>query len=174
MPYYLPPYLQRVWYSISVITLPFPCTLVFPFHHIYFGQNNFQKSQFHTIIVLFKYLLLKNRLLPMYLQNVVLELKPFALQPKKSFLSSLNILSAPSNSSIFGRTINLRHVSASVSHSVVTHSLPPMNCSLPDSSVHGILQTRTLEWLAVPFFRESSQPRYQTQVFCIAGRFFTI
>ena len=67
IPYYLTPYLQRVWYSISVIFLPFPCTLVFPFHPIYFGQNNFQKSQFHTLIVLFKYLPLKNILLPMYL-----------------------------------------------------------------------------------------------------------
>ena len=41
-----------------------------------------------------------------------------------------------------------------------THSCPdvcvPMVCSLPGSSVHGILQTRKLEWVVVPFFRESS------------------
>ena len=42
-----------------------------------------------------------------------------------------------------------------------------------DSSVHGILQARILEWIAVPFSRGSSQPRDQTQVSCIAGRFFT-
>ena len=36
-----------------------------------------------------------------------------------------------------------------------------------------ILQARILEWVAFPFFRGSSQPRDQTQVFCIAGRFFT-
>ena len=35
----------------------------------------------------------------------------------------------------------------------------PMNCSLPGSSVHGILQTRILEWVAIPFSRGSSQPR---------------
>ena len=37
---------------------------------------------------------------------------------------------------------------------------------------HGILQARIQEWVAFPFSRESSQPRDQTQVFCIAGRFF--
>ena len=50
----------------------------------------------------------------------------------------------------------------------------PMNCSLPGSSVHGILQARTLEWIAIPFFRGSSPPRDRTQVSCIAGRFFTV
>ena len=47
----------------------------------------------------------------------------------------------------------------------------PLNCSLPSSSVDGILQARTLEWVAVPFSRGSSQPRDETQVSCIAGRF---
>ena len=37
----------------------------------------------------------------------------------------------------------------------------PMDCSLPGSSAHGILQTRILEWVAVLFSRESSQPRDQ-------------
>ena len=37
----------------------------------------------------------------------------------------------------------------------------------------GILQARILECIAMPFSRESSQPRDHTQVFCIAGRFFT-
>ena len=39
--------------------------------------------------------------------------------------------------------------------------------------VHGILQARILEWVAVPFSREYSQPRDQTQVSHIAGGFFT-
>ena len=50
----------------------------------------------------------------------------------------------------------------------------PMDCSLPDSSVHGILQARILERIAILFSRGSSQPRDRTQVSCIAGRFFTI
>ena len=50
----------------------------------------------------------------------------------------------------------------------------PMDCSPPDSSVHGILQTRTLEWIIIPFFRGSSQLRDWTRVSCIAGRFITI
>ena len=44
---------------------------------------------------------------------------------------------------------------------------------LPGSSVHGILQARILEWVAVVFSRGSSQPRDQTQVSCIADGFFT-
>ena len=41
-----------------------------------------------------------------------------------------------------------------------------------DYTVHGILQARILEWVALPFYRGSSQPRNQTQVSCTAGRFF--
>ena len=50
----------------------------------------------------------------------------------------------------------------------------PLDCSLPGSFVHGILQARILEWIALPFSRWSSQPRDQTQLSCIAGRLFTI
>ena len=39
-----------------------------------------------------------------------------------------------------------------------------MDCSLPGSSVHGILQARILEWAAVPSSRGSSQPRDQTRI----------
>ena len=45
---------------------------------------------------------------------------------------------------------------------------------MPGSSVHGILQARILEWVAISFSRGSSWPRDRTQVFCIAGRLFTI
>ena len=41
-----------------------------------------------------------------------------------------------------------------------------------DYTVHRILQTRTLEWVALSFSRGSSQSRDQIQVSCIAGRFF--
>ena len=50
----------------------------------------------------------------------------------------------------------------------------PRDCSLPGSSVHGILQARIQEWVAVPFSQGSSQLRYLTQISYIAGRFFTI
>ena len=51
--------------------------------------------------------------------------------------------------------------SESVSHSVVSHSLQPrgLDCSPAGSSVHGILRTGILEWVASPFSRGSSQPR---------------
>ena len=55
----------------------------------------------------------------------------------------------------------------SESHSVVSDSLQPHGI------VHGILQARILEWVAVPFSRGSSQPRDLTQVSCTAGGFVT-
>ena len=51
--------------------------------------------------------------------------------------------------------------SDSVSRSVMSDFLDPMSCSLPGSSVHGILQTRILEWAAIPFSRGSSQSRME-------------
>ena len=50
----------------------------------------------------------------------------------------------------------------------------PMDYGLPSSSVQGDSPARILEWVAMPSFRGYSQPRDQTQVSHIAGRFFTI
>ena len=50
----------------------------------------------------------------------------------------------------------------------------PTNCSLPGFSVHGILQAKILEWIAIPFSRGTSQPRDRTLVSCLAGKFITI
>ena len=57
-----------------------------------------------------------------------------------------------------------------LSHSVLSRLCNPMDCSPPGSSVHRILQVRILEWVVMPSFRWSSQPRDRTQVSCIAGR----
>ena len=64
------------------------------------------------------------------------------------------------------RAVTIHNIE-SASHSVVSDSL------WPHGIVHGILQARILEWVAVPFSRGSSQRRYQTQVSHIAGGFFT-
>ena len=64
--------------------------------------------------------------------------------------------------------------SESVSCSSCLTLCDSMNCSLPGSSVQGILQGRKLEWVAIPFSRGSSWPRDWTCVSWIAGRFFTI
>ena len=50
----------------------------------------------------------------------------------------------------------------------------PMDCNLPGSSVHGILQARILEWVAISFSRGSSLPGDCTQVSPIVGRSLTI
>ena len=46
-------------------------------------------------------------------------------------------------------------------------------CDPMNYAVHGILQARILEWVAIPFSRGSSRPRNRTRVSCIAGGFFT-
>ena len=61
---------------------------------------------------------------------------------------------------------------------LVAHSCPTpcnsMDCRLPGSSVHGILQARTLEWVGIPFSRRSSWFRDWTYVCCVADRLFTV
>ena len=49
----------------------------------------------------------------------------------------------------------------------------PMAFNPLGSSLHGILQARILQWVAISFSRGSSWPRDRTQVSCIVGRFFT-
>ena len=67
-----------------------------------------------------------------------------------------------------GPTGNLRlgSISAQLMKVLVPQSCltlcDPMDYSPPGSSIHGILQARTLEWVAVPSSRGSSQPRDQT------------
>ena len=56
-----------------------------------------------------------------------------------------------------------------VSASLRPHGLYPHQAPLSME----ILQVRILKWLAMPFSRWPSQPRYRIQVSCIAGRFFT-
>ena len=60
----------------------------------------------------------------------------------------------------------------------VTQSCPtlcdPIDGSLPGSSVHGIFQARVLEWVAISFSREFSQPRDQTRVSHTVSRRFTV
>ena len=64
--------------------------------------------------------------------------------------------------------------SESVNCSVVSDSFETStDCSLPGSWVHGILQARILEWVAISFFRGSFQPRDQTWVSRITGGFLT-
>ena len=61
---------------------------------------------------------------------------------------------------------------------LVSQSCPalcsPVYCSLPGFSVHVLLQARILECVAISLSRVSSRPGDQTQVSCIAGKFFTI
>ena len=47
-----------------------------------------------------------------------------------------------------------------------TQSCPTL-CDPMDYTVHGILQARTLEWVAFPFSKGSSQPTDRTQVFTL-------
>ena len=62
----------------------------------------------------------------------------------------------------------------SVSSSVMSDSLWPIDCNPRGSSVHGILQAWILEWVTIFFSRGYSRARDQTWVYHIAGRYFTM
>ena len=47
-----------------------------------------------------------------------------------------------------------------------------MDCSLPDSSVHGILQAKTLEWVAISFSRDRPRSGIEPEPPTLAGSFF--
>ena len=87
-----------------------------------------------------------------------------------SFLHPRCIIPRPSTPLILGGEES--EVKANVAQSCPT-VCDPTDCSPPDSSVHGILQARILERVAVPFSSGSSQPRNRPGVSCIAGGFFT-
>ena len=69
-------------------------------------------------------------------------------------------------------------IAVSFHWSEVAQSCPtlcdPVDCSPPGSSVHGVLQARILEWVAISFSRGSSRPRNRTHVSRIAGRCFNL
>ena len=69
--------------------------------------------------------------------------------------------------------IQSEKVKVSVSQSCLT-LCDPKDGSPPGSSIHRIFQARIVKWVAISFFRGSSQPRGQTRVSCIAGEFFTV
>ena len=56
----------------------------------------------------------------------------------------------------------------------MSDSLWPVDCSPPNSSIHGILQARILEWVATSFSRVSSRLGERTQVSHIAGKCFNL
>ena len=75
---------------------------------------------------------------------------------------------------IISTTVGI-YIYVCVSHSVMSDSLWPHGLySPPSSSVHGILQARILEWVAISFSKGSLQPRDRTQVSHMAGGFFTV
>ena len=58
-------------------------------------------------------------------------------------------------------------VSCLLSGSLLSALCDPMDCSLPGSPVHGLLQVRILEWIAISYSRESSWPRDRTHTSCV-------
>ena len=87
-----------------------------------------------------------------------------SLSPSQVIFSSFSSIHPESSTTMWSKVNSLSCV----------RLYDPMYCSLPGSSVHGIFQARVLEWVAISFFRGSSQPRDWTCISCIAGRSFTI
>ena len=92
----------------------------------------------------------------------------------------MNTLNIPANLENSAVATGLEKVSfhSNPKESEVTQSCPTLcntvDCSLPSSSVHGILQARILEWVAISFSRGSSQRTDRTWVSRIAGRRFNL
>ena len=80
-------------------------------------------------------------------------------------------LQSSTNKSLHSWMVTLRSVSKSAQSCPTLRDL--VDRSPPGSSVHGSLQARKLEWVAIPFSRGSSWPRDRTRVSCITGRIFT-
>ena len=55
----------------------------------------------------------------------------------------------------------------------MSNSLQHRDCSLPGSSVHGILLARIVEWVSMPSSKGSSNPCIKSTSHALAGRFFT-
>ena len=100
------------------------------------------------------------------------------LQLKKKKLRFSNFEELVKNEIYCKNKYSLKNIYALCVHAKTLQLCPalcdPMDCSLPNSSVRGILQARILEQVAIPFSRGSSRPRNQTQVSCTAGQFSTV
>ena len=83
----------------------------------------------------------------------------FALTPGKPLFSGFSV----SKPALWGASLMIQwlRVCLPVQGCLVTQSVPtlcnPMTCRLPGSSVHGILQARILEWIAIPFSRAKTR-----------------
>ena len=106
----------------------------------------------------------------------------FPKRNKREVINTNIFISAFSNQScfIYNQNFPLAKQQLFLGHGMLLQLCPilcdPMDGSPPGSSVHGILQTRILEWIAISSSRGSSQPRDWTcapYVSFIAGRFFT-
>ena len=127
-------------------------------------ENNLKKN---------RYMYLYNWITLLYTWNVI----NLLLQLKKKLRFS-NFEELVKNEIYSKNKYSLKNIYALCVHAKTLQLCPalcdPMDCSLPNSSVRGILQARILEQVAIPFSRGSSRPRNQTQVSCTAGQFSTV
>ena len=108
------------------------------------------------IISIHSFLWLSN--IPLYVHHII-----FVRQSASGHSACFHVLSIINSAAVnIGHMVNMKGVQSC-----------PTLCDPMDYTVHGILQARTLEWVAFPFSRGSSQPRDWTQVSRIVGRFFT-
>ena len=75
-------------------------------------------------------------------------------------------------SAVINTTLQFNYWCAVVWPLIVSDSFHPMNCSLPGFSVHGISQSRILEWVAISSSRWPSRPRDWTSIPCIGRQIF--
>ena len=109
------------------------------------------------------------------------------IEPRSLALQADTLPSEPPGKAVVDISLSMRIITSSCisvaangigMKVLVTQSCPtlcnPRDCNLSGSLVHGILQARILEWVAIRFSKGSSRPRDQAWVSCTAGRFFTV
>ena len=83
------------------------------------------------------------------------------------YLKSFGVLEVPTRVQALGQCFSYPTVCV-LSRFSCASLCNPMDFSPPGSSVRGILQARVLDWVAMPSFRGSSQPRDQIRAFCVS------
>ena len=161
------------WLSSSILFYAFQ---IVPFlcQHVIWNQNWFIRETLHKVLAVyetFRDVCLAETWVVITVTAICMELLLCSRYDMKALHPLTLLILTPTFG--LGTLSELVSESRSIAQSYLT-LCNPMDCSRPGSSVHGILQTRRVEWVTIPFYRGSSQPRGRTQVFHFAGRFLTI
>ena len=156
--------LQGFIYNLLWLLKPYFCFTVSPLYTKNFKLQSFKDANVHSIHVWHEW----NCILPSV--SCCWRSVSSPISHVLSLLQSITLLACSLNASLICHLLYYTTVVFKVRAKSLQSCLTlcnPMDRCLPGSSVHGILQARILEWIAIPFSRDYSRPRDQTRVSCI-------